>query len=85
MTAEPSEIGPVHSHVGPDTPGPAPDASTAPVGDGGTDKLRMKANVMQNELGTILASVRSIKDNCAKLKTENRSLQEYIESLMAKR
>lgn len=53
--------------------------------DTDVDTLRAKANVMQTELGAILASVRSIKDNCTKLKTENRSLQEYIESLMAKR
>lgn len=47
--------------------------------------LRTRAVLMQDELGSILNTVKTIKDNCAKLKSENQSLQEYIESLMAKR
>lgn len=46
---------------------------------------RTRALMMQAELGSILTTVKSIKDSCAKLKSENKSLQEYIESLMAKR
>lgn len=63
----------------------APSIETHVVAAAESEDLKTRAILMQDELGSILNTVKSIKDNCAKLKSENQSLQEYIESLMAKR
>lgn len=46
------------------------------------DLLRKHAILMQERLGLILDSVQDIKQKSLRLQTENKFIQEYIESLM---
>lgn len=51
----------------------------------GTESLEDNVVSMQQHLAGILDNVDHIKRNCARLQSENRFIQEYIESLMIKR
>lgn len=59
----------------------APESPSTPSNVALTNiKLKTKASAMQKELSSILSNVKEIKDRCAMLQVENRTLQEYIES-----
>lgn len=49
------------------------------------DSLESNVVSMQNQLAGILDVVDEMKRNCARLQSENKFIQEYIESLMVKR
>ena len=49
-----------------------------------TEDLEKNAMAMQQQLAGILDIVDEMKRNCTRLQTENRFIQEYIESLMTK-
>lgn len=78
-TAETDELSPVEPESDAE---PEPESPYVPLSE---EELRERAASLQDLLQQELGEVRTVKTSCAKLKLENKSLQEYIESLMARR
>lgn len=67
---QPTQLEPVHDQ---------------PASPPARDSLESNVVSMQNQLAGILDVVDEMKRNCARLQSENKFIQEYIESLMVKR